>query len=317
LKPGAVLWVSVRTVDGDKVLCDLEHRPELQGAMLLAENGQIRAMVGGNDNTHFNRAVSARRQFGSTWKTLVFQAAFQLGWTPVDFLDNRPAVFPFEGIWYRPSADHESDDFVSVAWAGVRSENLASIWLLVHLLDRLDRDQLIEIAHLTGLAPFEGEGRRAYIRRIRDDFGVVATRSRMRSVAFEEAKSNVMAGLDLAPIAQAELDREYVELMSLHDGWGFAAQRALAGEDDARQRELEADFRQLSERGVQCQREFLELKKWLNSKKKRGFLWSFGLDEAGPELDLESVQAAWRWPAFEPLLAFRVWGWCCLKTGRV
>ena len=27
----------------------------------------------------------------------------------------------------------------------------------------------------------------------------------------------------------------------------------------------------------------------LNSKKKRGFLWSFGLDEAGPELDLEAV----------------------------
>ncbi len=225
LKPDAIVWVSVRFVESGKAFCDLEHRPELQGAVLLAEAGKIRAMVGGNDNANFNRAVSAKRQLGSTWKTLIYQSALQLGWTPVDLLDNRRAVFPFEGTWYYPTPDHEPEPFVSLAWAGVRSENLASIWLLLHLMDRLDREQLVAMAHQTGLARGEEESRKAFIERIRDEKGVIATRSRMRSVIFGEAKHNVMEGLEYAPIAGPELAREMVELMSVYDGWGFAAQR--------------------------------------------------------------------------------------------
>jgi membrane peptidoglycan carboxypeptidase len=279
LKPGAIVWVSVRSVGSGKVLCDLEHRPELQGAVLLTEAGKIRAMVGGNDNANFNRAVSAKRQLGSTWKTLIYQSALQLGWTPVDLLDNRRAVFPFEGTWYYPTPDHVSEPFVSMAWAGVRSENLASIWLLLHLMDRLDREQLVAMAHQTGLARGETEPRKAFIERIRDEKGVIATRKRMRSVTFGEAKRNVMDALEYAPIAGPQLAREMVELMSVYDGWGFAGQREKVGASSGKKWALEADFRILLEKAEVCESEMMALRGWLRKQKRTGFLSSFGLGE--------------------------------------
>ena len=125
LPPGTAVWASVAG-DGR---CDLERRPELQGGLLVLDQGRVRAMVGGNDNRDFNRAVEARRQLAPR-KPLVYHAAMQLGWTPTDKLDNREGVFHFEGN--RPRADHR--------WmSGVRRvgrdpvENPAS-WLLAHLL---------------------------------------------------------------------------------------------------------------------------------------------------------------------------------------
>ena len=281
LSAGTVVWVSVRELGDAGAVCDFEHRPELQGAVLLAESGQVRAMVGGNDNVHFNRAVSAKRQFGSTWKTLVFQAALHLGWTPLDLLDNRRAVFPFEGTWYYPTPDHVPEDFVSMSWAGVRSENLASIWLLVHLMDRLSEDQLLELALQTGLAPKDGESRRAYIARIRDREGVVATRARMRSVSFNKAKTNVIRGLELAPLPEDSLSREVAEVMSLSDGWGYSKERERAGGEALRLQALENDFRQLKARGAQCSEELQTLKTWLAQEKRFHFLRGLGLGEMG------------------------------------
>ena len=288
LSPGTVTWVSVREVGEAGAICDFEHRPELQGAVLLAESGQVRAMVGGNDNAHFNRAVSAKRQFGSTWKTLVFQAALHLGWTPMDLLDNRRAVFPFEGTWYYPTPDHTPDDFVSMSWAGVRSENLASIWLLVHMMDRLSEEQLLEMARQTGLAPKAEETRKAYISRIRDTQGVVATRARMRSVSFNKAKTNVIRGLELAPLPEDELSREVAEVMSLSDGWGYGKERERVAGEPERLRALENDFRQLSARAKQCGEELQILRTWLAEEKRFHFLRGLGLGDMGsPAADLE------------------------------
>jgi penicillin-binding protein 1A len=280
LEKDKVVSVSVRSVKAGKALCDLEHRPELQGAVLLTESGKIRAMVGGNDNADFNRAVTAKRQLGSTWKSLIFQSALQLGWTPMDLLDNRRAVFPFEGTWYYPTPDHEPEPFVTMAWAGVRSENLASIWLLMHLMDRLDRKQLLAMAEQTGLARREDESRKAFIVRIRDDRGVISTRNRMRSVTFMEAKRNVMEALEYAPIAESQLAREMVELMSLYDGWGFAKQREKVGASSSKKLALGADFRLIKGLTEECENEFIGLRTWLSKQKRKGFLTNFGLGYA-------------------------------------
>ena len=78
LPADSVVHVSVRDVTAAGATCDLELTPELQGSVMVVESGQIRAMVGGNDNRNFNRAT-ALRQMGSTWKPLVFHAALQLG----------------------------------------------------------------------------------------------------------------------------------------------------------------------------------------------------------------------------------------------
>lgn len=173
--------------------CDLEYQPQLQGAVLALDDGQIRAMVGGTDNRDFNRALDAKRQLGSTWKPLIYFAALQLGWTPTDALDNRGNVFPYQATWYYPRPDHQSTDAVSLSWAGTRSENLASIWLLYHLTDRLEPAQFRAVAELVGLAPKPGESEQAYIERIRDEHGILSTPSRRDELAFEAAKAEVLA----------------------------------------------------------------------------------------------------------------------------
>ncbi|HJN73607.1 MAG TPA: transglycosylase domain-containing protein [Myxococcota bacterium] len=246
LTQGAVVWVSVREAKDGVWLCDLEVRPELQGAVVVLEDGRIRAMVGGNDNRNFNRASTARRQLGSTWKILIYDAAFQLGWAPTDALDNRRAVFPFTSTWYYPRPDHKSEDFVSIGWAGVRSENLATIWLLYHLTDRLNPEQVRRLAELTGLSQAEGESRTQYIERIRDDNGVIATRDRIDDALFGAVKEEVIA--DLAFTGHPE---DAVELRSLHYGRGFVAERAKQAEA-VRLRALDHNFLRLEAMAEVC-----------------------------------------------------------------
>jgi len=217
LAKGSVVRVSIREL-GDPPLCDLELRPELQGAVMLLENGQIRAMVGGNDNKNFNRAVDAKRQLGSTWKPVLYLAAVQLGWAPTDALDNRPNAFQFSGGWYYPRADHKSEPWTSLSWAGTRSENLASIWLLAHLTDRLTSAQFQQIAADVDLVRRADEDGKAYVRRMQKA-GVNGADSRMDEMVFTAAKHDVLTrwGHDL----QASR-----ELRSLSYGYGLDKERA-------------------------------------------------------------------------------------------
>lgn len=104
LQPDDKIYVSVREVDffdGTPTL-DLERYPRLQGAALVMQRGMIRAMAGGMENRFFNRAVAAKRLMGSTLKPFLFTAALQLGWTPLDELDNQRNVFLFLGQPYFP-----------------------------------------------------------------------------------------------------------------------------------------------------------------------------------------------------------------------
>jgi len=244
---GAVVWASHR----EEGLCDLELRPELQGGVLLLEDGQIRAMVGGNDNRNFNRATAAKRQLGSTWKPLVYAAALQHGWAPTDPLDNRDNVFHFEGTWYYPRPDHKSEEVVSIAWAGTRSENLASIWLLVHLLDHLDAGEFRDAAAAADLVPRKGEGRQAWIGRVRDEYGVIAIRGRLDEVAWTAARQDLLGDLD--PGSDAAFD-----LRSLSYGRGAQTEEARvvkgnSGSTRARKlRAVRANYLRYSALGEVC-----------------------------------------------------------------
>ncbi|MCK6506572.1 transglycosylase domain-containing protein [Myxococcota bacterium] len=250
LGPGTVVWASVAAPASlnAPARCDLELRPALQGAVIVLEDGRIRAMVGGNDNRNFNRAVTAKRQLGSTWKPVLYYAALQLGWTPVDVLDNRPdQAFRFEGSWYYPRPDHDSEDFVSLAWAGTRSENLASIWLMAHLVDRLDAEELRALAELTGLAPARGEAREAWVARIRDEWGVISTPDRLPEVAFAAGKAELLD--ELRTEGQEEQVRE---LWSLPYGTGAEAEAARQRGNAGRQRALRFHFQRLEALGERC-----------------------------------------------------------------
>lgn len=200
LKPGDRVYVSVREVDffdGTPTL-DLERYPKLQGAALVIQRGMIRAMAGGMENRFFNRAVSAKRLMGSTLKPFLFSAALQLGWSPVDKLDNRRNVFAFMGQPYFPRPDHKSPfTHVSLSWAGVKSENVAAVWLLYHLTDRLTPARLREMASNLDMAPrVDGgkiEGYQQFSARIRDRFGIQISSGVLERAAYERAVQKLEA----------------------------------------------------------------------------------------------------------------------------
>ena len=239
---GAGVSVSVIRVreDGTPEL-DLEPAVELEGAVLVLEGGEIRAMAGGWENIDFNRALAAKRQLGSTWKPVLFEAALHLGWRPTDPLDNRRAVFPYQSTFYYPRPDHKgAPPTVSIGWAAVKSENVASIWLLEHLSDPLTKPQFRALAARVGLSPADGESDRAFVERIQTA-GVLPTQGKLSEGLFQEVWQGQIAPdlLFEGREADAELGR------SLQYGLGHEAERArvLDGEYDvtAAERDVRLD----------------------------------------------------------------------------
>jgi penicillin-binding protein 1A len=222
LKSGDRVWVSVREIDeGGLVLLDLERFPLMQGGALVLQNGMIKAMAGGVENRFFNRAVAAKRTMGSAFKPYVFAAALQLGWNAADLLNNSRDIFVFHGQPYFPRPDHTiTSKEVSMSWAGVRSENLASVWLLYHLCDRLSSDEFKEVAEKVDLAPRFRDGKKEpytlYRTRIRDKHGIVLNRSALQEAAFTEAVRHLETDFIFE-----DLVKEYDVLRSLHYGLNF------------------------------------------------------------------------------------------------
>lgn len=66
-----------------------------QGALVSMDNdGAVLAMVGGTDyvTSNYNRATSAVRQPGSSWKLFVYMAALEAGYTPSDRVVDEPVT---------------------------------------------------------------------------------------------------------------------------------------------------------------------------------------------------------------------------------
>jgi membrane peptidoglycan carboxypeptidase len=255
---GDRVFVSIREVRGDRTFCDLEVRPELQGAVIVLEDGEVRAMVGGNDNRNFNR-TTALRQMGSTWKPLVFHAALELGWRPDDLLDNRRNVFPFSTTYYFPRPDHEPKDAVTMSWAGVNSENLASVWLLYHLVDKLEPQAFKALARTLDLARRPDESEKDYARRIQE-LGVLPTPSRRVESDFHRTRSALLQGGHLIHPEDA------LALQSMYYGWGFDGERDRVQRAGGRSRgtKLEAltnRWTHLRDRLATCQAQHLVLER--------------------------------------------------------
>jgi penicillin-binding protein 1A len=222
LQVGDRVWVSVRDIDDDgRVFLDLERFPKLQGGALVIQKGMIKALAGGVENRFFNRAIAARRTMGSAFKPFVFAAALQLGWNTTDMLNNSREVFIFQGQPYYPRPDHNSPyNQVSMSWAGVHSENLASIWLVEHLCDRLSFDDFKEVTGQMGLLPRVRNGVKEpynlYRTRIRDTYGIVLNRSVLQEVAYNLAVKNIEIDFLFE-----NLKKEYAVLKKLHYGLNF------------------------------------------------------------------------------------------------
>ncbi|MDP3695095.1 MAG: hypothetical protein Q8R42_03145, partial [Desulfocapsaceae bacterium] len=155
---------------------------------------------------------------GSAFKPFVYTAALQLGWNATDLLSNKRDVFVYQGQPYFPRPDHKSENSqVSMSWAGVHSENLASVWLLYHLCDHLNMKQFQDVAAHVGLSPQklsgETESYEAYVAKIRDRHGIVINRAVLEKAAFDQAVAN----LETDFIFENRLP-EYVVMKNLHYG---------------------------------------------------------------------------------------------------
>ena len=191
LKKGAILLVSVmddKLIDGF-AQCQIETEPVLQGGLFAIQNGNVVASQGGFHNTGFDRSFKAVRQLGSSWKPILYALALKYHWHYLDMLENDFNVFQFVNQFYFPRPDHKNKgDVVSIAWATTRSENIASIWLLEHLLDKVSLEEFNEVAAANGYARTEDEDTKKYFERLRDKFGLILKEDVKREIEFTKAR---------------------------------------------------------------------------------------------------------------------------------
>jgi penicillin-binding protein 1A len=105
----------------------------LQAALVAVDprTGEVRAMVGGRsfDKSRFNRVTQAQRQAGSAFKTFVYAAALERGYTPASLI--RPMTTPImtlQGAWVPD--DHGSAGAMTMRSALRNSSNRAAVGML-------------------------------------------------------------------------------------------------------------------------------------------------------------------------------------------
>ena len=102
-----------------------------QGAVVVMEaaTGNVRAMAGGRDYrvSQFNRAVQARRQPGSAFKSFVFLAALERGATPADPVADGPLTL---GGWSPGNGGWRAQGEITVEEAFAQSVNTPAVRLL-------------------------------------------------------------------------------------------------------------------------------------------------------------------------------------------
>ena len=129
------------------------QRGATQGALVLLDgDGGVLAMVGGRSfrESQFNRAVSMRRQPGSSFKPVVYLAALRAGLTPFTLRDDRP--IEIEG-WAPENFTDDHAGEMRLEDALARSVNTVA----VSVAEEIGREAVVETAAslgLDGLQPF-------------------------------------------------------------------------------------------------------------------------------------------------------------------
>jgi penicillin-binding protein 1A len=207
---------------------EIMQRPEIQGGAQILKEGRVLANVGGFGNTGYDRVNQARRQFGSAFKPIVYAAALELGWKPLDALPNMRQMFRLGSVFYFPKPDHAPEDTVSMAWAGRRSENVASIYLLYHLFDKTPFARFWEVAREVGMAPENFNMQGEFEIFVRDTLGLVLNQDRTRELLYQKEAGDLAIDLTFeGKVAEAEA------LKALPYGLGFSKeQQKYAGSGD-------------------------------------------------------------------------------------
>jgi len=196
--------------------CHLEVRPRIEGGALVMQEGRIRAMIPGFGTYGYNRAMTAQRQPGSTFKILTYYAALQMGWNVLDMIPNIPGVHPWQGQFYFPRADHTPQTLMThIVASGAKSENLSSVWLLRHLLDKLTPTQFQSLLESLNLKDTSLD-LSSQAQKLRSRFNIVFSEETFKEGVFEASKQNFLN--DISIVSNQQL---LVLLRMMEYGRGF------------------------------------------------------------------------------------------------
>ena len=111
---------------------------EIDGAAITMDvkTGAIRAMVGGFNYqaSKWNRALQAKRQMGSVFKTIVYAAAMQAGMSFADTdIDEPIEITQGQQVWRPHNWDHQFVGRVTLSYALSRSNNIVAIKTFLHV----------------------------------------------------------------------------------------------------------------------------------------------------------------------------------------
>ena len=129
-----------------------DSKIETSSVVMNPENGGIMALIGGKDynNSTYNRAISSKRQVGSTMKPYLYYAALENGFTSSTAFTSEKTTFPLEnGKTYSPVNynDKYGNKAISMATAIAYSDNIYAV--KTHLF--LGEDSLVDIAKRVGI----------------------------------------------------------------------------------------------------------------------------------------------------------------------
>ena len=120
--------------------------------VVMSADGAVRAMVGGRKIAaagSFNRATQALRQTGSSFKPFVYAAALDLGWSPMDYVEDTPLTINIKGSgpWSPDNYDRQFKGLITLTQALKESRNVPA----VRVSEAVGRDAVKAVAEGFGI----------------------------------------------------------------------------------------------------------------------------------------------------------------------
>ncbi|SMX40630.1 transglycosylase domain-containing protein [Maliponia aquimaris] len=120
--------------------------------VVMSADGAVRAMIGGRDTDAsglFNRATQAVRQTGSAFKPFVYATALELGYSPLDTVEDAPYCLniPGSGEWCPENYSRQHFGRVTLVEALERSLNVPA----VKVSESVGRDLVLRVARDFGI----------------------------------------------------------------------------------------------------------------------------------------------------------------------
>ena len=127
--------------------------------VVMSADGAVRAMVGGRNTPNagdFNRATQALRQTGSTFKPFIYAVAMDLGYSPMDYVEDAPLCIytAGSGDWCPQNYDKTFKGTITLTQALAESRNIPA----VRVSEAVGRDLVKQVATDFGLAQNFADG---------------------------------------------------------------------------------------------------------------------------------------------------------------